>query len=156
MTTISIVTMTEDEGTIIDITSVRESSEWKNEFAKWLIGNKPRCGQIARVERDNGDGTMEVLASYNPRDWEVTIWAYDVESGSEQEYGILRDAYPDYNSKIAQLDDIYNERSMTYCIDVVDARGREKKLWYAFSVEEDENSEQVDLKFDNEHLVEVS
>lgn len=86
----------------------------------------------------------------------TTISIFDVETGCEHQYGIVRDAYLSYNSKVAQLDDIYNERSVTYCIDVVDGRGNEKKLWYAFTVEEVENSEQVDLNFDNEHLVDLA
>lgn len=156
MTSISIFKLTEDEGTILDITPVRENESWVLAYINWFDGNgHMKLGEIVRVEREHDDDTMEILASYNPRDWAETIWAYDSKTGTQQQYGIRRDAYLCYNDKIARLDDIYNEKSVTYCLDVVDARGNERKLWYAFSVEEVENSEQVDLKFDDEHLVEV-
>ena len=135
--------MTEDKGTIIDITSVRESSEWKNEFAKWLIGNKPRCGQIAHVEQDNGDGTMEVLASYNPRNWQNTVWI------EGDEHGVVNDAFLYYMGGSPYED------CLTYCMDIVDITGEQKKVWYAFDMEQYEDYPEDELPFDDDHIVRI-
>lgn len=140
MTTVSIIKMTEDEGTIIDITPVRESSDWKNEFAKWLIGNRPRCGQIARVERDNGDGMMDVIATYNPRQWQTTAWI------EGDEYGVVNEAYLSYMG--SPYDDC-----LTYRMDLVDITGTEKKVWYAFDKEQYDDVPEDELPFNDEHIV---